>query len=289
MSTRRAGDHQFDHGAQYFTAHGDAFRTFLSSYIEQDTVALWQPRLVRIDSEGSTSAHWRAPRYVGVPAMNSLCKEMANGMSVQRGVRAIGLERVESRWRIDLDNGESTAEYDWVLSTAPSVQTAALMPELAKDTAAGWDDVVMKGCFSLMMGFTTSLDLPWDAATVSESPLAWIAVNNTKPGRTNAVSVLCQADNDWSDRNMEADLSTVQEQLCAAFERATGVDASKAAHVALHRWRYAKVLSAARSTHLLSEELRLGAAGDWFGCGRVEAAFDSAEALASALLDRISG
>ena len=288
MSTRRAGAYQFDHGAQYFTAHGDAFQAYLTPYIQQGTVAQWKPRIVELGAQGATPVNWRAPRYVAVPAMNSLCKAMAESLSVERGVRAARLERDAGQWHIHFESGEISSNYDWVLSTAPSVQTVELMPELVKSTADGMSGVTMLGCFSLMLGFDAPFEVPWDAAIVTDSSLAWISMDSTKASRPAAVSVLCQAENNWSEQNMETGLEQVEARLCEAFSQVTGVDARQADHIALHRWRYAKATSPARASHLLASDLRLGAAGDWCGGGRVEAAFDSADALASAVLAHIS-
>jgi len=52
---------------------------------------------------------------------------------------------------------------------------------------------------------------------------------------------------------------------------------------AVHRCRYALVEETAGVAFLWDDEIRLGACGDWCLGPRVEAAFDSGEALAEAI------
>ena len=41
IATRYAGDFEFDHGAQFFTARTESFRKFLEPFIVDGTVADW--------------------------------------------------------------------------------------------------------------------------------------------------------------------------------------------------------------------------------------------------------
>ena len=86
---------------------------------------------------------------------------------------------------------------------------------------------------------------------------------------------------------MEADQTEVQTLLCDAFDAATGLSSNEAQLVTLHRWRYAKVSQPAENKYFLDAELRLGAAGDWCIGGRIEAAFESADALATSLIKQL--
>ena len=278
MSTRRADPYQFDHGAQYFTAHGAGFREFLRPYENAGVVQKWAPRLTRLNTTDPEPLIWQAPRYVAAPGMTALCKAMAEDVRIHRATRVKSLSRNNGQWSISCEDGSAHQGYDWVLSTAPSVQTQALLPQLAGE-GFEWPLVAMRGCYSLMLGFDTLPELGWDAALVMDSPLAWIAHDRSKPGRPGAGSVLCQSDNLWADAHMEDDQAEVQRHLCEVFQDVTGIDWHRASYVSLHRWRYAKVAEPAPLPCLLRPDVMIGAAGDWFGGGRVEAAFDSAEAL----------
>ena len=203
---------------------------------------------------------------------------MAGGLRVHHATRAKDLSRSDGQWSIRCEDGSTHAGFDWVLSTAPSVQTQALLPQLVGQ-GFDWSDVKMHGCYSLMLGFGTLDDPGWDAAQVLDSALAWIARDHSKAGRPGASSVLCQSDNLWADAHMEDDQAAVKSELCKAFTEVTGMDWQLASYISLHRWRYAKVAKPASVPCIVRPDLKIGAAGDWFGGGRVEAAFDSAEAL----------
>lgn len=281
MSTRRSGEFEFDHGAQYFTAHGPDFEGFLLPYVENGTVRRWAPRLAQLAGEDAPP-HWTAPRYVATPGMTGLAKAMAVDLNVQRAVQVDRLARSRDQWSLTDAEGADLGHFNWVISTAPSPQTACLMPpEFAGHPSL--ETSVMQGCYSLMLGFDTPLTLDWEAAWVGRHPLAWIAVNTSKPGRPASHCIVAQTSNSWADANLERDQDSIRAELTAEVETVTGIAAQAAEYNSLHRWRYASVATASGAPFLIDPENRLAAAGDWCGAGKVEAAFDSASALAEVL------
>lgn len=282
MSTRRADPYTFDHGAQYFTAKGQAFQRFLAPHIAGGVVTEWKPLLTVLGQDARKAAPETHPRYVAQPAMNSLCKTLAEGFDIRAGTEVAGLTREGAGWVLHTREGADFGGFDWVVSTAPAVQTNRLMPEGFAGKAA-LSKARMSGCYSLMLGFSQAEAPQWDAARVTGHPLAWIAVNSRKPGRDGALSLLCQSSNAWAEANLERDQQDIRDELLADFTSLTGMDAA-ADYVSLHRWRYANVETTSGAPCLLDPDLKLGAAGDWCGAGRVEAAFDSAVALARDIL-----
>lgn len=281
MSTRRAEGYQFDHGAQFFSARSADFAAFLRPYLEDGTVKPWSPRLVHLSDDGETP-QWTAPRYVAVPGMTALAKAMAQDIEVQRALQINKITRQDTGRYLTCTDGQDHGPYDWVISTAPALQTARLMPQEFTGHQA-LDQARMQGCYSLMLGFKASLQLPWDAAKIGNDPLAWIAVDSSKPGRTNAQSVVAQTSNTWAEANLERDQQDVRTELVSAFAHATGHEADQADYISLHRWRYASVATPASAPFLIDPAHGLAAAGDWCGAGKIEAAFDSASALSETL------
>lgn len=288
MSTRRADAFQFDHGAQYFTAHGPAFQGFLAPFIKMGTVQEWRPHVVRLSASGPQDVDWSAPRYVATPGMTGLCKELAKALTIVSGTRITNLEREGQGWQLTSLEGTDYGPFDWVLSTAPHPQTLDLMPDTFAEVDA-LKAVKMQGCYSLMLGFEAEVDLGWQAAIVSQGPLAWLAVNSSKPERPAHFSLMVQSSNDWADAHLDDDQSAVQATLLEAVGALTGLAVETASYVSLHRWRYAKVSTPASKDHLIDAVSQLGSAGDWCGAGRVEAAFDSATALARAVRGHLDG
>lgn len=283
MSTRRADPFAFDHGAQYFSATGPAFQTFLAPHIAQGTVQPWAPKTAVLPQGAGDAPVWTSPRYVAVPGMTALAKAVASDLDVTRGWHVETLHREDAGWLLINREGQQLGPFDWVISTAPLPQTAALLPP-AFSGANVLSKARMQGCYSLMLGFADPLPLTWEAAWVREGPLAWIAVDSAKPGRDGPQAIVAQSSNDWAEANLERPQDEVRDELLGAFAAATGHDAGGAAYISLHRWRYANVPVPADAPFLMDQETRLAAAGDWCGAGKIEAAFDSATALAAALM-----
>ncbi len=286
MSTRRAEAFQFDHGAQYFTARGRDFQRFLRPYEDAGTIAEWKPRLALLGSEDGTPPIWTAPRYVAQPGMNALAKAMAKDVDVDCGTRIATVQADGSGWRLICEARQDCGRFDWVLFTAPAEQTAQLMPELFQHGQT-LRSAQMLGCYSLMIGLAEPFDFGWDAAVINGEALSWIAMNHSKPGRSEAPSLLVQSSNIWAAAHLEDPQDAVEATLCAEVSALLGINAASMPYRSLHRWRFASVSIPARTPHLLDVTNRLAAAGDWCGAGKVEAAFDSAEALASDLLETL--
>ena len=285
MSTRRMDDFQFDHGAQYFTAHGAGFQGFLDTLLEAGHVAKWSPRLATLTGNGSAQPlEWNAQRYVATPGMNSICKAMAEGQNIVPQTEVGSISQEGNKWALQDAAGTPLGPFDWVISTAPADQSARLMPEAFVEGPA-LAAVQMQGCYALMVGLAEPQTLDWDAATVKGAPLGWIAVNATKPGRGTAQTFVCQSTNDWAEDNLERDQAEVQQILLDSFEAVTGIRVVEPAYLGLHRWRYAAVSKPASAPFLLDAGSRLAACGDWCGAGKIEAAFDSASALVDALVE----
>ncbi|MBW4708208.1 NAD(P)-binding protein [Roseobacter sp. YSTF-M11] len=284
MATRRAGAFRFDHGAQYFAARGEAFKTFLAPFIRSGVVQAWQPRLTVLPHDaGRDPQVWTAPRYVATPGMNGLAKQLGRDLDVVLETEIGAVTAEDSRWRLTTTGGHDLGLFDWVISTAPAAQTDRLLPADFFGHAP-LKATIMQGCYSLMLAFDHPLPMSWDAAHVAQDPLAWIAVNATKPGRGDAQCIVAQSSNSWAAAHMERDQGEVRAVLVAAFEEITGQSVATAAAVTIHRWRYANVVAPAGQPFLLDKAHRLAAAGDWCGTGKIEAAFESATGLAEALL-----
>jgi predicted NAD/FAD-dependent oxidoreductase len=219
--------------------------------------------------------------------MNGLAKKAATRLQVHLDTEITEILPHGAAWTLRTKTEFVSGPFDWVLCTAPPLQSARLLPVTFSDHAL-LADARLQGCYTLMLGFDQAPDFGWDAAIVVDGPLAWIAASHSKPGRAKSSAFVCQSANDWADDNLERDQPEVRDTLLAAFCDLTGVSLQDADHVALHRWRYAKVAHPAERPFLFDPSKGLGAAGDWCGAGRVESAFDSATALGRAVMQQIS-
>lgn len=291
MATRYAGAFEFDHGAQFFTARSKSFRRFIQPLIESGDVGTWRGGFAEIDGGRVTASRaWTDdhPHYVGVPRMNAVGRRLAENLDVRLGTTVSHLSRSGDAWHLGSGDGESSGPYDWVVLAAPAAQTAALAPagsELARTAAA----IEMSPCYALMVGLEFPLEQDWHAARVKQSPISWVSINSSKPGRKSATSVVIHSTNAWAGDHIDADPDWVRRTLLGAASDILSQDFGAAAWVDLHRWRYANIAKQRGPGYYVDDECRIAACGDWFIRGRVEAAYRSGTSLADRIIALLGG
>ena len=113
---------------------------------------------------------------------------------------------------------------------------------------------------AMMMTTTASPEsLGFDAARIEDPVLSWIAVEASKPGRSEKTALTIHSRNDWAEANLERDRDEVKSEMLASLKRLLGLDFSEAAWLDLHRWRYASVEKPAGQPFLFDDALGLGA------------------------------
>ena len=285
MATRVAGPYQFDHGAQFFTARDQRFKTFIAPYIKQRHIAVWRASFAEFSGHRVTARRrWDdAPaHYVGAPRMNSIGARLAAGLRRRLQTEITRLEDWNGRWLAYDQAGQAVGEFDWVISAIPAAQAARLLPARFALRAA-IRQKSMLACYSLMLGFAGPLRLGWQAALVADADISWLSQDNSKPGRPASAALLAHSTNQWAEAHIDADQAYVKDHLCGEVERVTGVASGKADYIGLHRWRYANIGRQTGAGYFIDPAARLAACGDWCLHGRVEAAFLSARRLADGL------
>lgn len=285
MSTRYAEPFYFDHGTQFFTARSKAFQEFIAPLIAQGLVAEWKGKVVTYQADRTLKDRlWFEPHYVAVPHMNSLGKQLAEGVDVRLSTEVAPLgEKNADGWQLFSKDGSALGVFDLVICTAPPAQTLNLFASALPDNSP-LHHAKLQGCFTLMIGFNAPWAKPWMAAKVHESPIEWIAVNSTKPGRNKEVtSIVVHSRNDWASEHLEDDLKQTQAHLIRQFESITGIACDKADYLSLHRWKYAIVLENEKTKHHLDPQQCIAATGDWASASRIEAVWSGAVSLANAI------
>ncbi|MGA2126442.1 MAG: FAD-dependent oxidoreductase [Xanthobacteraceae bacterium] len=270
MSTRLIDGLQFDHGAQYFTARGDGFR----AVVEQWRVA-------------GLAAEWFDGGFVGSPGMTAPLRAMAAVHVIVGGCEVTALRRDERGWSVQAAGGPvetpGNGRFSAVILAVPAPQAVPLaassgvaLPELEAARYAP--------CWALMLGFSAPPGLRGDRIRPDDDVIGWIARDASKPGRKSETeTVVVHAAPEWSRRNLEQSADAVARDILVRFRDITGIRAEPC-FTAAHRWRHALVEQAAGPAFLWHEGARLGACGDWCLGPRVEAAFDSGDALAHAIV-----
>ena len=276
MSTRYAGEWEFDHGAQFFTVQDAEFQAEINEAISAGAVAPWPAKALYLKT-GSLSADTGRDRYVGTPRMNSLPKYWAEGLDIDLGRRVTALTKAET-WTLRFEDGSQEAGFDGVISTLPPAQAEKILPSAFPKRAAV-TSADMHVCFCLMIGLDTPINPGWDTLRVKDLPIDWIAINNAKPGRSQDVgTIVVHSEAAWSDANVDTDRARVQDIMLKSASALLGMPLAEAPHIALHRWLYASSKSSPDVPCLKGEGLVV--AGDWCLGGRVQGAWLSGRAAA---------
>ena len=270
LATRRTGALAFDHGAQYVTTRSDAFRQVMAELVAAGAAGAWHP--AGADTRGE-------PWYVGAPGMSALARPLADGLPVAHERRAVGLHRAAGGWQVRFADGEQAGAFDAVVLAVPAPQAADLLgdraghfPELA--------GVSMAPCWAAMAAFDTPLAVPFDVVKPDDDVVAWMARNNSKPGRPDGADQwVIHATAPWSRAHLESAPDAVADTLVRHLARLCDQPDRWPALSIGHRWRYAFVDRPLGRDCLWRPDLALGLAGDWCLGARVEAAFTSGAAL----------
>ena len=280
LATRRTDHGSFDHGAQYVTGKSGAFRALLTGLSHDGTVKFWKP------AGRDREIEW----HVGVPGMSSMLKPMQGGYELRTRTAVASIERDGDKLRATLGEGEDAANetFDRVLCTAPAPQGDRLLGHLGAPFDR-FGEASYAPCWTLMLAFDARLEPPdmHRADPGDPSPIGWAARDSSKPGRDEGTDRwVVNATPEWSRENLELERDEVVPLLLAAFRALRG-EVPEPIHAAAHRWRYSLVERPLGESFLLSEDGRVGAAGDWCLGGRVEAAFESGRSLADAVKERL--
>lgn len=323
-STRREGGIAFDHGAQYFTARDTAFRAQTDRWIRAGLVARWTGA-VRVLEHGVVTAARResnridaqpfvskpvtslryasqrsalqhdAPqptdteRFVGVPGMSALAKDLARGIDVRFSTRVDEIVRDDGRWMLRTE-AATFGPFDALVVTAPASQTATLFAIVAPTLAAHASLARMRPCWAVMVDFAdadaATIATDFDAAFVVDSPLAWIARDSSKPGRASGERWVLHATSVWSEAHVDIEPERATSELLGAFETALARAIPTPRFAKAHRWMFALPDPALAERSIGDDALALFAGGDWCGGPRIEGAFSSGLALAERVLAR---
>lgn len=281
-ATRRAKGLGFDHGAQYLTARSEAFRRQVRAWSESGLLAPWRPDIVTFGDRPAGAGDSPDERWVGVPGMNAVLRQLARGLDCRWQWRAVAAGRSDRGWRVDGGDGEAL-EGRALLMTAPPRQAAGLLgpAHALHDRLAA---VEMRPCWAVMLGYASPRQPGFDAAFVNEGRLAWIAHDGGKPGRGKVDTWVVHAATGFSREHIEDPADAVVEATLASLGELAPALAQDITHVAAHRWRFSQPAGPGQESSVLScQSQRLVLAGDWCAGGRVEGAWISGVAAARRL------
>jgi predicted NAD/FAD-dependent oxidoreductase len=283
LSTRRAESLAFDHGAQYFTCRDPDFAPIVEDWCSRGIAAPWEAPICSLTRGAVSPAGADAVRYVGVPGMSALARDLERGLSLRCQWTVASLEGTPRERRLRSAQGRTLEGFDVVLIATPAPQALPLLAP-SRELAERVRRVEMQPCLAVMLRLEEPLGLDLGGAFVSDSPLRWIARNDSKPGRPPGECWVLHAAPEWSEARIAEPPESAIEPLVEALGEALGRDLPRVAFASAHRWRHALTRTPLEAPCLWDPATRLGACGDWAVGGRVEGAFLSGARLAEAVL-----
>lgn len=276
IATRRFEAAAFDHGAQYLTVTDAGFRQVVDDASAAGVLGRWRPDWPRGNADQEL--------WVGMPGMSALPRYLADGIDIEYGARITRIERIRSGWTLLDDRGVAHMDFDRVVLAMPAPAAAAMAaPHSALATKVR--AVAMAPCWAVMLAFDEPIERVTDAGFTNDPVLPWYARNGSKPGRDAPQAWVLHASADWSRREFEAPAERVEKTLLAHFAGQLGRNLPKPSLSDSHRWRHARVESPLGEPYLLDGAAGIGFCGDWCLDARVEAAFQSGDALGVAIAE----
>ncbi len=280
MSTRRTDEYEFDHGAQYFTAKGPAFKTAVDAAITEGHVTTWDGTAKYL-KDSTLEDDTGGARYVSTPRMNSWIKSMAGGLDIKTSLRVNAIVKDGHSWTLQFTDQPEQTGFDAVICAAPAPQAEVLLAPTGFEALDAIQNTKMDACFAVMLGFKEPLDLPWHTLRSPDGAASWIAVNSTKPGRPDErTTLMVHSGPNWSNTYAEHDKQELQEKIVEAASELTAIDLTTASYSTIHRWLYAAVSKGAEQPCVADNSRKIIACGDWCLGGRVEGAWLSGKAAA---------
>jgi len=271
MATRRVtlpnGELRFDHGAQYLTARDDGFAALLRGLPE--AVAPWD------DGAGR-------PHLVGLPGMSGLPRALAEGLEVRQRAEVTALYKSGRGWEVQA--GDEVLAARQVVLCVPAPQAARLLGA-AHPLGVDLARVRIAPCLTLMAAFAPVAPRSFASRASDNDPLAWIAQDSSKPGRSGAATAwVAQAGPDWSARHLADAPDAITARMLPLLCAAIGTRPEETLYAAAHRWRFARVTEPLGRPFLRGDGGTLHLGGDWCLGPRVEAAWQSGTAIARDIL-----
>ena len=274
----------FDHGAASFEAESTAFQRQVEDWRKAGWICEWMARHQSIE-KGVARAVTQRTRYVGQPHMNSLVKGLAETKDVHFSHRISSLERKHNKWQISFDTGRDTRfECDHVVMAIPPEQAS----ELLSHCHPNWVQQVVAcqsvAVWSVMLGYETPFDWPFDTASLSNTGLGAIFRNQTKPGRTAGTECLVlHATPHWSMEHLGDTPDDIIAALMSDLQTVVDEPLPPPFLKMAHRWKYGLNVRPLGSPFLLEKEQGLSVCGDWLLGAGVEQAWTSGTKLGKSL------
>jgi len=288
LATRRISGATLDHGAQFFTVRSPAFARQVDDWQERGLVHIWNHGFddaARTDplGDGADAGDGYA-RFVASKGMNSLAKDLAQGIDVRCSTMVFAVRRDAATGAVSVAIDDGTAlDADAVIVTAPLPQAFALMIDGDIDL----DETLFRTSYDRTIGLLVRLDgaaaaIPGSGGVQDADEVFSFIGDNASKGVSAEPAVTFHANPTWSEAHWDDDNESLIEQLITASAPWLG-DATIVEH-SLKKWRLATPRSIWPDPCWTTAGGKVVVAGDAFAGPKVEGAHNSGLAAAHSLL-----
>ena len=273
------GPMRFPHGCTHLAGDDAGLAESLEAWRRAGLVRRW---------DGRAAGAADVPRFVGVPAMNAVCKALAAtpGVEYVPRRRATWARFDGGRWRIEFEQGEAE-EAESLVIACPAPQAAELLGP--GDGIGRWAAAVrMRPVWAVLLGFAPGREpaglAALDATATGDPRVKWLFRGEAdRPGVAAWVLHLSYG---LSESVLERDADAVAEAGVEVLADALGEPVDPA-YAAAHRWRFAGTDVPAGEAVLVDAGRRLACCGDWCLGDGVGDTLASGRAAAGALLSAL--
>lgn len=283
----RAGEFEFNHGAQYFTVNNPLFMNIVAAWQADNIVRPWDAWLVELQKGQISNSDMATQRFIGYPRMTVMAENLAKSCDVVYSSNICEIERQrEGGWRLFNERGDYLGAFDVVILATTASETAMLasqVPQL-RDKA---ESVEMAACWSGMFAFKHRLDLPYDAAYVLDSPLDWICRDQHAETVSKSDCWVLHASPEWSQKYIASFRGRVMHALLDAFWEDTDIPEQQPVSASVHCWKHALPINPVGEDSLFVDSIGIGACGDWCTAPRIEGAVLSGFSMADRIMKHL--
>lgn len=282
LGTRLVGPALVDHGAQFFTTRNRHFSEWVDTLLAEDLVYEW------CRGFGTNDGY---PRWVARGGMAELARTLAHDLDVRLDTSVRAVIAGAERWQVVVDGQDDTIEADAVVLTAPVPQSLRILEAggvvLGHDEQEGLPHIQYDPTVAVVAVLDRPSELAGPGAVQRDvGPFSFVADNGAK-GLSEVPALTLHASAALSTTLWNESDTKVIASLLDQAEEFIGDAKVLEAHVT--RWEFATPQSVwtSRTCTIAEEPGPLVLAGDAFGGPRVEGAWLSGDAAATAVLKRL--
>ncbi len=283
MATRRIGQGQADHGAQFFSVRDPVFRAAVDQWLSVGLIFEWSRGWSDGSASGTRDGH---PRYAAHDGMNAITRYLADGINTRVGVEIASIAHGADGWQLTDKHGVIFDAHGLILTT-PVPQSIKLLDaggvSLNTSDRAALDAIHYDPCIAGMIWIDGDINLPAPGGLQRpDAPISWVADNKAK-GLSPHTLMTAHINPEYSRTYYDATDDDIITFLRAELTPILGAQPD-IREIQVKRWRYSQPQTTYPDRCLIARDLpTLIFAGDAFGGPRVEGAFLSGTAAGEAL------